>query len=395
MSQPSFTANALAPALAYPPSRRTAQVDVLHGVEVADPYRWLEDGTREDVGAWTAVQDALARAYLGKLPGRTEIAARLKELSYVETLGVPQLLGGRLFYTRRGANQEKASVYWREGQNGAEHVLLDPSKWSNDGSASLGVWAPSLDGRKVAYAMKHNNSDEATLHVMDVATGAVSTIDVIEGAKYAWPSWTPKTDGFYYTWLPPAGSQPAVDRPGSAEVRFHRLGTDPKTDETVHARTGDAKSFIGAAVDRSGRWLILTIEHGWTRTDVYFQDLRRHTAEWTPLAVGKDARYDVTVDRDVFFVWTNEDAPNGRVLRIDPARPDRAAWTEIVTQRSDESLEGLSIVGHRLALSYLKDIVSHLELRDDKGALVRELSLPEIGSASALQGEVEEDNALY
>ncbi len=342
-----------------------------------------------------SAQDRLARAELSKLPGRDAIAARLKELLYVESTGTPRHLGGRLFYPRREAAKEKAAVYWREGTGGPEKILLDPNAWSADGSVSLGVWSVSYDGRRVAYTVKSNNSDEATLYVMDVATGAKSTLDVIAGAKYAWPSWTPTGDGFYYTWLPSADAVAAPDRPGQAEVRFHKLGTDPAHDKVVHEKTGDPKTFLSAGVDRSGRWLIATVEHGWTRTDVYVRDLRAGQTNWKPLVVGNDARYDVNVDGARFFVSTNEGAPNYRVFRVDTAHMEREHWVEIVPERRDATLEGVTLVGHHLSLAYLKDVSGRLEVRDGDGKLVRDVTLPGLGSVSAMSGEVDDDVVFY
>jgi prolyl oligopeptidase len=381
--------------LTYPPTRRSDTSDVLHGVTVADPYRWLEDGKSDEVKAWSTDQNTLARSVLSKIHGRESIALRLKELFYVESVGIPRHVANRWFFPRRDAGKEKSAVYWREGRDGPERVLLDPNPWSTDGSVSLGVWSVSYDGRNVAYAVKQNNSDEATLTVMDVATGRKSAIDVIEGAKYAWPSWSPSGDGFYYTWVPPVDSVSVADRPGFAEVRFHPLGTDPKNDTVVHERTNDPKTFISAAVSRDGRWLVTTIEHGWTSSDVYFQDRHASHPRWVPLVVGTDARYDVSVDRGHFFVWTNEGAPKYRVFRVDPAHPDRDHWTEIVPERSDATLESLSMAGHRLTLSYLKDVVSQVEVRDQDGTLVRSIDLPGLGSATALSGEVDDDIAYY
>lgn len=381
--------------LTYPPTRRGDTSDVLHGVTVADPYRWLEDGRSDEVKAWSSDQNTLARSVLSRIPGRESIALRLKELFYVESVGIPRHVANRWFFPRRDAGKEKFAVYWREGRDGPDRVLLDPNPWSTDGSVSLGVWSVSYDGRNVAYAVKQNNSDEATLTVMDVETGRKSAIDVIEGAKYAWPSWTPSGDGFYYTWVPPVDSVSVADRPGFAEVRFHQLGTDPKNDKVVHERTNDPKTFISAAVSRDGRWLVTTIEHGWTSSDVYFQDRHATHPRWVPLVVGTDARYDVSVDRGHFFVWTNEGAPKYRVFRVDPAHPDRDQWTEIVPERRDATLESLSIVGHRLTLSYLKDVVSQVEVRDQDGTLVRSIGLPGLGSATALSGEVDDDIAYY
>ena len=391
-----------APTLPYPAAQRGDHVDSLHGQQVADPYRWLEDGGSDPVKKWADEENALARDYTARLPGREAIAARFKELFYVESAGTPRHLGGRLFYPRRDAGKEKSTVYWRERPEpagraaaGPEHVLLDPNTWSNDGSASLGVWSVSYDGKKVAYTVKANNSDEATLYVMDVATGKKSEIDVIEGAKYAWPSWTPSGDAFYYTWLPPADRVAAADRPGYAEVRLHQLGSDPSKDKVVHEKTGDPKTFVSAGMGKDGRWLIATIEHGWNSSDVYFQDLRSGKSEWRPLAVGKDARYEVSVDGDRFFVLTNEGASRYRVFRVDPLHPDREKWREIVPERVDSTLEAVGIVAHHLSLVYLKDVVSHLSLCDEDGKLVREIELPTLGSASVLSGEVDDDVAFY
>jgi prolyl oligopeptidase len=384
-----------APALPYPAARRVEQTDDLHGVRVLDPYRWLEDGKSDEVQKWADEQDALTRTVLSKLPMRDAIAARAKELFYVESAGTPRRYGKRLFYPKRDAGKEKSAVYWRETKDGKDRVLLDPNTWSADGSVSLGVWSVSWDGRTVAYTVKSNNSDEATLFVMDVATGKKREAEVIEGAKYAWPSWTPTGDAFYYTWLPPVGSVPTADRPGYAEVRLHRLGTDPKADPTVHEKTGDARTFLGAELSKDGRWLMLTTEHGWTRTDVEFMDLRERKPSWKPLAVGSDARYTVDVDKGRFFVRTNEGAPRYRLFRVDPSRPERAAWSEIVPERGDATLEGSSVVGHALSLVYLRDVVSQLELRDEDGKLIRNVDLPTLGTSGGLVGDVDDDLAYY
>jgi prolyl oligopeptidase len=385
----------VAPALPYPEARRVDQVDDLHGVQVADPYRWLEDGKSEEVKKWVDAEDALARAYLGKLPRRDAIAARFKELLYVESEGTPRRLGNRLFYPRRDAGKEKTAVYWREGRSGPEKVLLDPNEWSTDGSASLGVWSPSWDGKRVAYTVKANNSDESTLYVMDVATGKKSAIDVIEGTRYASPSWTASGDGFYYTFIPPKDSVPTADRPGFQEIRFHRLGADPGKDPVVHERTGDPRTFLEASLSRNGRWLLLTTQHGWTRYDVHFMDLRAAKPTWQPLAVGQDAVYEVEVDGDHFFVKTNEGASKYRVFKVDALHPARDRWLEVVAERGDATLEWFGIVGHRLVLGYLKDVVSQAELRDEDGKLVRALETPTLGTLSGVSGNADDDLFYY
>ena len=203
-----------APASPYPATRRDAIVDELHGQQVADPYRWLEDAARPEVAAWMDGQDAYARGQLAALPGRDRIAARLKEVFYFDAMGAPTHRKGRYFYTRKLATQEKMIVYWKLGKGGAEQVLFDPNGWSTDGSTGLHGWWPSRDGKLVAYNKNEHNADEAVMYLHDVDSGK-DLADVIPGTKYSGASWTPDGKGFYYTWVPPVGDKVTVaDRPG-------------------------------------------------------------------------------------------------------------------------------------------------------------------------------------
>lgn len=382
---------------AYPLTRADAVKDTVHGVEVVDPFRWLEDAKAPEVQAWMKVQDDLTRAKLKALPERDAIAARLRELFYIDAVSAPRHRRGRYFLSRRHATKEKSVVYWKQGKQGGEKVLFDPNTWSEDGSVSLGSWQVSWDGQKVAYKIQQNNSDEATLHVMDVASGKRSDVDVIEGAKYATASWTPAGDGFYYVWLPTDPSIPVADRPGFAEVRFHKLGEDPKKDRLIRGKTGNASTFLGVDLAKDGRFLLLSVFHGWSSSEVYFRDLRKpgKPGPDKPLAVGGSAHYNVEVHKDRFYIHTDEGAPKYRVFEVDPDRPERAAWKEIVAERADATLESVSIIGGHLALSYLKNASSLIEIRGLDGKLVRELPLPGIGTVGGPSGLADEDEAYF
>jgi prolyl oligopeptidase len=390
------TAAFAAPKMKYPETKKESVKDVKFGVEIADPYRWLEDASKDDVKAWMAAQDQLARAELAKLPNRDALATRLKQLYYVDSISAPRRRGTRWFYTRTHATKEKAVYYWREGEEGAEHVLIDPNTLSADGSTSVGVVVPSWDGKRVAYALKANNSDEATLHVMDVASGKISDIDVIDGAKYASPSWTPSGDGFYYVFLPPVGGAVTIaDRPGLAELRFHKLGADPKSDTLVHEATRNPQTFLGGGVSRDGHWLFAVVQHGWNSTDVWFRDLRGHAAGWTPLAVGLDAQFEVDAWKDVLYVKTNDGAPRWQLYAVDPTRPARSSWKLIVPEAPDAVLEYASVVGEHLALTWMRNAASEVEVRALDGKPLRKVALPGIGSSGGLIGNEEDDVAYY
>ncbi len=379
--------------LAYPPTPVDNVHDTLFGVSVADPYRWLEDAKNPKVQEWMAAEDKLARDYLAKLPGREPILKRLKELAYVEAVSAPLHRGNRYFYTRRHADREKSIVYWKEGKDGKEQVLLDPNTMSADGTVSLGVWVPSYDGKTLAFAIRRNNSDEATLHVRDVASGAESKGDEIEGAKYAEPSWTPEGDGFYYVYLPTDPKIPVDARPGYAEARFHKLGTDPKNDPVVHPKTGDPATFLGIDLSRDGRWLFAYIQHGWNHTDVFFRDLKKNETAWRPFRVGQDALYQVTAWKDHFYIATNEQAPRYRVFRAALDKPERADWQEIIPEAKDAVLESAQVLGEHLVLVYLQNATNRMEIADLDGKRGRRTGITAIGSIAGVVGNPDEDDA--
>lgn len=388
--------SAPAPRFDYPKTRTVDVVDVLHGQRVADPYRWLEDGASPEVQAWAKEQNAFARAWLDKLPERDALARRFHELYDIERVWAPIKRGGRYFWSQKDVGREKDAVFWRQGRNGEQKVLLDPNTWSTDGSVSLGVYRVSYDGKLVAYQVKKNNSDEAVLEIMDVASGKKKS-EVIEGAKYADPQWNPAGTGFYYTRVPPVGGAVTVaDRPGFAEIRFHRVGDDPAHDALVREATHDPKTFHAVDLSRDGRFLVVTVQHGWVSSDVYFQDLVKRPGAWQTLVEGASDLYDVTGHDGTLFALTNHGAPHFRVFRIDPAHAsDAAAWTEVVPERPDTVIDRLAFIGRRMGLVTIRDAVQGLELRELDGKLAYDVKLPEPGSISMLSGNEGDDEAYY
>jgi prolyl oligopeptidase len=381
----------------WPATRMVDVTETIHGKTIHDPYRWLEDETSPEVQAWMKAQDDYARAELGKLPGRDELAARMKQLLYYDAISAPLHRGNHFFYTRKLADKEKMIVYWKAGPNdkGAdEKVLFDPNTWSTDGSKGLHGWYPSWDGARVAYQVSEHNSDETVMHVLDVATGKDLT-DVLDGTKYSGASWTPDNKGFYYVWVPPVGEGVSIaERPGFAELKYHALGSDPAKDPVVHEATRNAETFLGGGISRDGHWLYCSIQHGWNSSDVYFRDARK-PGPWQTLVAGVDANFSlVDIYKDKFYIHTNDGAPRYRVLVADPHKPDRTAWREIVAQ-TDNTLESASIVGAHLALTYLDHASSKVAVHTLDGKHVRDVALPGLGSSSGLIGEEDEDTAYF
>jgi prolyl oligopeptidase len=374
-------------------TRSETVVDTLFGQKVADPYRWLEDEKSAEVQAFMASEDKEARAFLDVLPGRAALVQRLEALLYVDAIGVPVVRGTRLFYLKREPHQEKALLCFRAKEGGAEKVLLDPNSWDG-GKTSLGTWVPSWDGKRLVFSQKPNNADEAVLHVIDVDTGKWSTVDVLEGAKYAGPSWTPNGRGFYYEYLPNPPGTAVADRPGLTEIRFHRLGKPQAKDTVVRKATHDATTFLSQSLSRDGKVLLVYVIHGWTHNDVYMKRLGKDR-DFKPLVVGQPNQYSVDVWKGHLYILTDEGAPRKRVFRARVDRPARRGWKEIVPEDALATLQGTSLVGGLLSLDYLKSATSELRLVTLEGKPVRQLALPELGSAGNLSGQEDRSVAYY
>ena len=387
--------------LTYPPTRKVDASDTYFGVKVPDPYRWLEDGKSPEVKKWVDAQNKLAHSYLDALPGRKVLEWRYRQLLHIDTITAPSRSGDRYFYMKRKADQEKAVLYWRSAvdPNAPEHVLLDPNLWIAKDNTSLGEVATSIDGKLLAYTLKPNNADEAILYVMDVESGQNLPGEVIDGAKYAGPSWLPDGSGFVYTYLPPADPAHPENRPGLAVVRYHKLGTDPKKDPVIHARTGDPTKFIGAYVSRDGKWIFFVQENGGNRNDLYFQPLKGQpnadmADDWQKIVEGEDFSYSLEPWNGQGYILTNQDAPHYRVFKVSLDDPRRSKWKEIIPESPTYVLSGADIVGDRLVLNGFENVASRIEIHDLDGKLIRRVQLPDIGSAGA-GGDPDYDELFY
>jgi prolyl oligopeptidase len=380
---------------AYPATRREDVTDMFFSVRVADPYRWLEDGSSPEVVAWVKAQDDLARGELEKLAGRDALAAKLRDLAYLEFVTPPAHRGGRSFYMRKDAKQEKPTLFVRTGSEGAEQVLIDAATLSANGSTSLGAWVPSHDGKFVAYVVHPNNADAGTIRVRDAATGKDTTADVIEGAKYAIPRWTPKNDGFYYIGLPTDPNIKASDLPGHSEIKYHQLGQPASTDEVILEKNNDPETELELVASRDGRFLVVMVLHGGDVNGIKFLDLRNKKAGWVDLVKDYEGSMSAFAYDNRIYLRTTEGAPRGRLVVIDPAKPDKANWKDIVPQLPDAVLQDARIVGGLLALTYLRKASSAIQIHGLDGKKMHDVVLPGIGSSGGIRGQADEEIGYY
>jgi len=332
---------------AYPEARRSDDADTLHGTLVRDPYRWLEDPDSPETVAWSLAQDALLQAETGGLPGRDRLAERIGALLGAGTVGTPAWRGDRQFFMRRTAEQEHA-VLLTVDPDGTERVLVDPVAVDASGTTTLDAWQPSKEGDLLAYQLSVGGTEESVLHVINVVTGA-RVEGPIDRARYSPVAWLPGGEAFYYVRRVRPELVPADEAQYHRRVWLHRVGSDPETDVDVLGDGLDMTNYYGVTVSMDGRWLVVGASAGTApRNDLWLADMSDGRLESPTLRVvqeGVDASTSLHVGRDGrVYVFTDRDAPRGRLAVTTPDDPSYPTWTDLVPEDDEAVLEGWAIL---------------------------------------------------
>ena len=386
--------------LQYPATSKGTVVDTYHGVQIADPYRWLEELDTPETRAWVEAQNKLTFGYLGEIKEREQLRARLTKLWNFERFGMPIREGGRVFYSKNDGLQNQSVLYTADSLTGTPRVLLDPNTLSADGTVALSGLSISDNGKLLAYGLASAGSDWQEWHVRDVATGQ-DRPDVLKWVKFSGAAWTKDNKGFFYSRYdePTAGAMVAKNE--FQKLYYHKLGTPQADDILVYERKDQPKWGFGAEVTDDGRYLILGVWEGSAdKNRVFYQDLRPGVGKGkvVELLNAFDAQYAfVGNDGPVFHFQANKDAPRGKLVAIDTRKPnasDAASWTTLVPE-APETLRGVSAIGGQFILNYLKDAHSQVVQVDKKGKRVREITLPGIGTAYGFAGEKSDKDTFF
>jgi len=395
----SLTALVLAATLGmdYPESKRLDLKETIHGIEVADPYRWLEEDSAE-TKAWVKTQSAFGKKYLHALPYRAEITKKLQSRINYERFSVPFKEGGKYFYTRNDGLQNQSVLYVSNSLNGTPKVLLDPNKLSKDGTVALSGTSVSPNGRYLAYGTSKSGSDWQEWKIRDVSTGKDRT-DHLKWIKFSGASWTNDSKGFFYSrYDAPKAGAALQEQNYYQKLYYHRLGTSQDKDILVFQRKDQKEWGFDGSVTDDGRYLVITVWQGSNpETRVFVADIGKGVSNKpvNPVVVfaNPDAEYSVLGNKgSTFFVKTNKNAPNGKIIAVDTVR--RIAPRDIVPE-AKETLEGASFVGGRLIATYLKDAHSEVKVFETNGKPVRNVRLPGLGSAGGFGGRSTDKETFF
>lgn len=379
----------------YPVSKKENVVDDYNGIKVEDPYRWLEDDNSDETKDWVQQQNRVTFDYLSKIPYRDKIRKRVEEIWNYPKYTAPFRKENFYYYTKNDGLQNQAVWYRQNGLTGKPEVFIDPNKLSADGTVSLGGINFSLHGKFAAYTVQKSGSDWEQGYVMDVATKKLLT-DKLEWLKFTGFSWN-GDEGFYYSRYPaPKEEDALIAKNINQQVYYHQLGTSQSDDKLIYEDKEHPQRFANVSLTEDERFLILNTSEGTSGGEIWFWDTKDASQKNFGLMIPGFATEPTVVDNvgDKLLVQTNDDAPNYKVVMLDPKNPAKENWKTIIPEQK-EVLQGVSTGGGFLFASYLKDASTKVYQYTYDGKLVREIKLPGIGTAAGFGTEKKYTQFFY
>jgi prolyl oligopeptidase len=369
------------PAVPMPPvARREEFHETMHGVDIVDPYRWLEDQNSAETRAWIDAENAYTHALLDGFPGREAIRQRLSALERHDDQGTPLERGGRLFYRSHKPDDDLYTLDVKKGDKA--ETLVDPHPLSPDHTTDVDLEDVTQDGTRILYTVRRGGEDESELRLRDVETHA-DLADVMPHALYRGVSLRPDGTGFFYA---------LQDRAKGIRVRYHAVGKPLSEDKEVFGDAYGPNDWVWAGFSDNGRHAVYSVQFGWARNDVFVQTPPL-TGPIQPIAQGLQAHVWAEYDGDHLLAMVDLDAPNRRIVEIDPAHPSPDHWRTIVAAGPD-AIETFAAAGGRLVVHYFHDVVSRLVVYGLDGKQQGEIPLPGLGAVRTLRGDWKSDH-LY
>lgn len=378
--------------LSYPITKQVDTVDTYFGQEVPDPYRWLEDDMSEETGAWVKEQNAVTQAYLSKIPYREQIEERLTKLWDYPKISAPFKKGGNYYVFKNDGLQNQDIAYIKKSLDGEEKVILDPNKLSEDGTVALTNFAPSDDGKYLAYGISRGGSDWREFYVKDIATGE-NLEDHILWAKFSGIAWF--KNGFFYSRYPePNEGDMLKGENKDSKLYYHKIGTSQSDDKLVYEDTENPEWGFGGGVTEDEKYLVISVTESTSGNALYIKDIEK---------CGKVIKLIENFDHDYYvldhvdgklLVHTNYKAPKYKVIAIDVNNYAQENWADVIPEK-EGVLNAVDVVGGKLIARYLKDAHSHVEICELDGTYLHDLELPVLGTVRGFAGKKSDESTFY
>ncbi|WP_193049218.1 prolyl oligopeptidase family serine peptidase [Pseudoalteromonas undina] len=378
--------------LDYPETKKGTVVDTYFGETVADPYRWLEDDMSDETAQWVKTQNKLTFSYLEQVPYRDTLKQRLEKLMNYEKISAPFTEGDYTYFYKNDGLQNQYVLY-RSKDGGEAEVFLDPNTFSEDGTTSMSGLSFSEDGSLLAYQISEGGSDWRKIIVIDTETKEQVEQALVD-VKFSGVSWL-ANDGFYYSsYDKPEGSELSA-KTDQHKVYYHKLGQDQGEDTLVFGNTAEQKHrYVGAKATKDGRFLFISASVSTSGNKLFIKDLTKPDSEFVTVVGNTDSDTSV-IDNEgsKLFLVTNLNAPNKKVVTVDASNPQPENWQDFIPET--ENVLNVTLGGNTFFANYMVDAISKVKQYNKQGELIREISLPGVGTASGFGGKKEQTTLYY
>ena len=378
--------------MTYPETKKTDITDSYFGTEVPDPYRWLEDDRSEETGQWVKAQNAVTRQFIDNIPYRNRIKSTLTKLMDYEKYSSPFKEGVYTYFFKNTGLQNQSVLYRQEEGKEAE-VFLDPNTFSKEATTSLAGLSFSKDGTLLAYQVSAGGSDWTNIVVMK-AEDKSPLADALYDIKFSDVAWK-GNEGFYYSTYdkPEEGSQ-LSGLTQYHKLYYHKLGTTQSEDMLIFGGEELPRRYIGAALTEDEQYLVISAANSTSGNELYLQDLSLPDAAIIAIVDNFDQTHDLIANAgSKLYLYTNLDAPNGRIVTVEAGNPQPANWQVLLEET--ENVLNPSNGGGKLFANYIKDAVSLVLQYDMEGKLEHQIQLPGLGTAAGFSSKVTEKELYY
>jgi prolyl oligopeptidase len=381
----------------YPETKKDSTTDNYHGTKVADPYRWLENDNSEETKSWVTEQNKVTFGYLDKISYRADWLKRMEEINNYPKYSSPSKKNEYFYFSKNDGLQNQSILYRQKGLTGKPEVVLDPNKFSADGTTGLGTFVISKNGQYAVVGKTKGGSDWRTYYIMDMKTLKYLP-DSIEWVKVSGASW--QGYGFFYSRYPePKKGKELSTKNENHQVFYHKVGTQQIEDALVYEDVANPQRFHGVFADENERFVFLNISDrgkGKNGNALWYYDNQSTDKKFKPIfKEAEDFTYNFIGETNGrFLLLTNDGAQNRRIVSVDPKNPESSNWKTIIAEKS-ENISSASSAGGKLFVTYLKDVTSRVYVFDYNGKLEREVKLPTLGSASGFGGEKADKFVFY
>jgi prolyl oligopeptidase len=379
--------------LTYPQARRGSTVDVYHGIEVPDPYRWLEDADSQETQSWVAKQNKLTSDFLAAVPVREKIKTRLTDLLNYPRYSTPYKRGGRYFFWKNDGLQNQSVLFFQQTLDRQPTVVINPNLLSKDGTVAVSTTAVSEDGTLLAYAVSRSGSDRQEIKIRTIDSRE-DYEETLQWCRFTSIAWKHDNTGFFYNRFPDPNTVSPEDQTNYNRVYWHKLGTPQLQDKLIYERLDNKELTFAPSITEDGKFLILNIYHGTDpKNRIYYRTIQS-TGPFIRLLDDADARYDFVGNVDsVFYFNTDLDAPRGRIIAIDINNPSRSNWRTVLPHTEDV-IDYVALINNHFVVTYMHDVHHKLKIYDLDGAFVREIPPPALGRVGSLSGK-QNDNEMF